>query len=258
MFDSVRTRPQRDTSRWLAVAFAAACLHAATVAAVVRWQAGHGGPSSSSELPEVTFFAPLSKPGPAPGPAPVQPEPERPKPVRKTKRPELVAPAVVPDVVPEPAPVSEPPAEEPEPVPAEGPTDGTEQDVGTGGTDGTGTGPPGSTGSGTGTGTGGSGDGSDAVLPFGEGMTKPECDRAAAPIEYTREALEAQVEGLLIIRCTVRAEGSVESCQLVKGLPHMSEVALRQVSKWKCRPATFQGRPVSIDYFFNIRLTMPR
>jgi protein TonB len=236
------------------VALLALGLHGVAVAGVVAWQAGlRPVRPANVNAPEVTFFSPTpSTPAPAATPEPAAPKPAAPAP--KVKRVEVVAPREIPAAVPEPSPQSEVVPEQPATT-----NDAETSDSGDtsgSGTDSTGTntgdGPQGSDGSGTGDSREG------AVLPFGEGMTRPECDRSLAPIEYTREAIEARVEGLLIIRCTIRVDGSVQNCQAIKGMPFMTEVALTQVAKWKCAPATFQGRPVNIDYFFNIRLVMPR
>ncbi|MBL8936634.1 MAG: energy transducer TonB [Archangium sp.] len=235
------------------VALLALGLHGVAVAGVITWQAALRPTRSTNEnAPEVTFFSSAPVVTPTPTPEPAAPKPAAPAP--KVKRLEVVAPREIPAAVPEPSPQPEVVPEEP--VTTNGPETTEPGDTSTGGSDSTGTGSgDGPAQASDGTGTGGSG---EAVLPFGEGMTRPECDRSLAPIEYTREALEAKVEGLLIIRCTIRVDGTVQSCQPVKGLPFMTEVALAQVSKWRCAPATFQGRPVNIDYFFNIRLTMPR
>jgi protein TonB len=238
------------------VALLALGLHGVAVAGVVAWQAGlRPTRAPSVNAPEVTFFSPTpSTPAPAATPEPAAPKPAAPAP--KVKRVEVVAPREIPAAVPEPSPQSEVVPEQPATTNDAETSDSG--DTSSSGTDSTGTGtstgdgPQGSDGSGTGDSREG------AVLPFGEGMTRPECDRSLAPIEYTREAIEARVEGLLIIRCTIRVDGSVQNCQAIKGMPFMTEVALTQVAKWKCAPATFQGRPVNIDYFFNIRLVMPR
>lgn len=258
MFDSVRAAPQRDTARWTMVALLALGLHGVAVAGVIAWQAGlRPVRPSNVNAPEVTFFSPTpSTPAPAVTPEPAAPRPATPAP--KVKRVEVVAPREIPDAVPEPSPQPEVVPEEP--VTTNGPEATEPGDTAAGGSDSTQSG----TGSGDGPGQGtkgsgaGGGGGEGAVLPFGEGMTRPECDRSLAPIEYTREAIEAKVEGLLIIRCTIRVDGTVQNCQPIKGMPFMAEVALAQIPKWKCSPATFQGRPVNIDYFFNIRLVMPR
>lgn len=238
------------------VALLALGLHGVAVAGVIAWQAGlRPVRPSNVNAPEVTFFS--STPA---TPAPATPEPAAPKPAApapKVKRVEVVAPRAIPDAVPEPSPQPEVVPEEPATANAPDSTEPGEPSSGGSDSPGTGTGTGDGPGQGSdGSGSGGGGEG--AVLPFGEGMTRPECDRSLAPIEYTREALEAKVEGLLIVRCTIRVDGSVQNCQPIKGVPFMTDVALAQLAKWKCAPATFQGRPVNIDYFFNIRLVMPR
>lgn len=257
MFDSVRSRSQRDAGRWSVVALIAVALHGAAVAGAVTFQAVSGEELGRPSLPpELVFFSsPPSLPAPPPPPAPsTGVRPPKASETPALRRTELLAPASVPQ--------SLPPPPEPAPEPA-AETASTDTEAGTGA--GNPAGEPGGEEGGTPGGSPGGliggapgGTGAETVLPFGEGMTRPECDRSLAPIEYTREAREARVEGLLIIRCTVRIDGTVRDCRAVKGLPHMTEAALEQMPKWKCTPATFQGRPVNIDYVFNVRLVMPK
>ncbi len=95
------------------------------------------------------------------------------------------------------------------------------------------------------------------VLPFGAGMTRPE--RLAGPIpQYTREALEAHVQGLMIVKCVITIEGKVEKCRIIKPLPHMEQAVLDALYATRYKPVTFQGRPVQVDYTFNIKLSLPR
>jgi protein TonB len=49
----------------------------------------------------------------------------------------------------------------------------------------------------------------------------------------------------------------VENCRIIKGLPHMDETVLESLTSRRYRPVTFQGRPVSVSYTFNVRLEMP-
>jgi protein TonB len=95
------------------------------------------------------------------------------------------------------------------------------------------------------------------VLPFGAGMTRPEKISGANP-QYTREALEARVQGLMIVKCVITTEGRVEKCRIIKPLPHMEQAVLDSVMAARYKPVTFQGRTVQVDYTFNIRLTLPR
>lgn len=95
------------------------------------------------------------------------------------------------------------------------------------------------------------------VLPFGEGMTRPE-QISGDPVRYTREALAAQVEGTLLLKCVITIDGKLENCRVIKPLPHMSQAVLDAVSTWRYKPVHYQGRPVAVDYLIQIRLVIPR
>jgi protein TonB len=76
-------------------------------------------------------------------------------------------------------------------------------------------------------------------------------------IQYTREALEARVSGLIIARCTITREGEVEDCRVIKGLPYMDVPVVQALTTRRYRPVHFQGRPVSVSYTFNVKLRLP-
>ncbi len=69
--------------------------------------------------------------------------------------------------------------------------------------------------------------------------------------------MEARVSGVIIARCTVTREGSVENCRIIKGLPLMDEAVVEALTTRHYRPVHFQGRPVSVTYTFNVKLRMP-
>ena len=96
-----------------------------------------------------------------------------------------------------------------------------------------------------------------AVLRFEEGMTRPSPISAVAPA-YTREALQARVEGTVIAKCVVTTSGALTGCRIVKGVPHMDQAVLNALSASKYQPATLQGKPVAVDYIFTMRLVLPR
>ena len=94
------------------------------------------------------------------------------------------------------------------------------------------------------------------VLPFGEGMTRPE-QLSGEPVRYTREALAAQVEGTILLKCVITIDGRLDNCRVIKPLPHMSQAVLDAVSTWRYKPVHYQGRPVAVDYLIQIRLVIP-
>jgi TonB family protein len=99
---------------------------------------------------------------------------------------------------------------------------------------------------------------SEAVLSFGPStMTRPE--KLSGPIiQYTRDALDAQVEGLMVVKCVITTEGKAERCRTLKSLPHMERSVLDALYAAHYKPVTFKGRPVQVDYTFNIKLFLPR
>ncbi len=95
------------------------------------------------------------------------------------------------------------------------------------------------------------------VLPFGEGMTRPELLQGSE-IVYTRDARQAKVQGLMVVKCVITTAGKLEKCRVLKSVPLMEAAVLEALQTRVYRPATFQGRPVAVDYVFNLRLTLPR
>ncbi len=97
----------------------------------------------------------------------------------------------------------------------------------------------------------------DEPIPFQEGMPRPR-ELEGKDIIYTRKALAAKVEGSMVLKCVITREGRVENCRVLKGLPHMNEAVVEALQSRVYQPITLQGRPVAVDYVFNIRLVLPR
>jgi protein TonB len=249
MFDSVLGRGSAPRSRFGTGAIVSVCAHVALVGVALWLSSGRAVETKEETI--VKFFA-----APAPPPPPpaakgasstpkVEPKVEKKKPVRK---PDVI---VQPKEIPREKPAEAEPEASPEPAVEDEP-EGVE-----GGVEG---GVPGGVVGGVVGGTlggqvGAQGSGSE-VLPFGEGMSRPVQIEGRDPV-YTREALEARVEGLMIVKCVISVEGKLERCRVIKPLPHMEKAVLEALATKRFSPVTFQGRPVSVDYVFNIRLVMP-
>ena len=163
------------------------------------------------ELPEtaVTFYA-APPPPPPPPPPPAKKKKEK-KPI--VKKPDvIVQPTVIPTVKP---PEVEPPPDEPEQ---------NDDDEGVeGGVEGGVVG--GVVGGVIGGVAGGQLGGKTDVMAFGDGMTRPERVSGADPV-YTREALEAHVQGLMIVKCIIATDGALHNCRIIKPLPFMEKAVL--------------------------------
>jgi periplasmic protein TonB len=81
---------------------------------------------------------------------------------------------------------------------------------------------------------------------------------AGPEIQYTDQALEHDVQGLMIVRCIVATDGTVRSCQVLKSLPFMDRAVIGSLEHWRYQPYAPNGTPVEVDYTFKIRLTLPQ
>jgi protein TonB len=62
----------------------------------------------------------------------------------------------------------------------------------------------------------------------------------------------------MIVKCVITTEGKLERCRVIKPLPHMEQAVLDALYASRYKPVTFQGRPVTVDFVFNLRLQLPR
>lgn len=95
------------------------------------------------------------------------------------------------------------------------------------------------------------------VVPFGAGMTPPQLTSTGVTLQYTSEALQARVSGVVIAKCTITREGDVQNCRIIKGLPFMDEAVLESLTSRHYHPVTYQGRAVSVTYTFTVKLKLP-
>jgi hypothetical protein len=96
------------------------------------------------------------------------------------------------------------------------------------------------------------------LVPFGEGMSRPVLIERGKPVSYTREALEARIEGTMIVRCIITIDGHVEKCVPLKTLPFLEQAVLEMLYSSRYSPVTYQGKPVSVGYTFSIKLVPPQ
>ncbi|MCP3143865.1 energy transducer TonB [Pyxidicoccus xibeiensis] len=96
------------------------------------------------------------------------------------------------------------------------------------------------------------------VLPFGAGMTRPERISGDLP-QPTPEAFAEGAQGTALLKCTIWATGEVTRCLLLQPLGHleMDVAIMKAVKKWRFKPATFRGHPVSVSYTFGYKVEEP-
>jgi TonB family protein len=86
----------------------------------------------------------------------------------------------------------------------------------------------------------------------GGGVTRPE-KISGLPPSYTDFARTARVTGVVIVEAVIDEQGNVASARVLKGLPMgLDQAAVNAVQTWKFKPATLDGRPVSVYYILTV------
>jgi TonB family protein len=90
-----------------------------------------------------------------------------------------------------------------------------------------------------------------------DGVTMPTVISAPKP-SYTKEALDKQIQGVVILRATIDAKGAVQGVSVVKSLePSLDESAMQTVRGWHLGPATKDGKPVACTTPIQILFSLP-
>lgn len=135
-----------------------------------------------------------------------------------------------------------------------------------GGSRGPGSGPGAGDGKGPGMGAGdgpGLGPGKDGglggdVRSPGHGVSDPVLVHEVRP-NYTNEALQAKVQGLVALDAVVLPDGSVGPVQVVRSLDRMfglDREAVLAVRQWRFRPGLYLGRPVPVRISIELTFTL--
>jgi protein TonB len=89
---------------------------------------------------------------------------------------------------------------------------------------------------------------------MGPGMVPPRLLYAGERIQYTRQASEARVKGVMEVQCILTVGGRVTSCRVLQAVPLMEEAVVRALMSRRYTPVLFQGKPVPVKYNFAIEL----
>ena len=142
---------------------------------------------------------------------------------------------------------------------ASNPSGSLSQGSGSGGGGGTGTGSGIGSGQGSGLGEGyGGGTGGGAYRP-GNGVEMPTLVRDVKP-KYTAGAMRAKIQGVVVLECIVRSDGTVGDVQVTRSLDRtfgLDEEAVKAARQWQFSPGTRLGQSVavivSIELSFSLR-----
>lgn len=91
----------------------------------------------------------------------------------------------------------------------------------------------------------------------GGGMTRPVL-LEGHPIQYTQQAIDHGVGGLMQVKCIITREGILEACRVLSPVPFMESAVLQALLRNRYTPVTFRGVPVAVDYTFTFKLALPK
>ena len=77
--------------------------------------------------------------------------------------------------------------------------------------------------------------------------------------EYTREAIEAQLQGTVLLATVIATDGIPSEIRVVKGLGKgLDEKAVECLQKWRFKPGTRDGEPIPVKVSVEINFRVPR
>jgi TonB family protein len=90
-----------------------------------------------------------------------------------------------------------------------------------------------------------------------EGVVPPSVVREQKPI-YTPEAMQARIEGTVLMECVVQTTGICEDIQVARSLDPMwlDQEAVKAVQEWRFSPGRRMGEPVPVMVNIEMRFTL--
>ena len=96
----------------------------------------------------------------------------------------------------------------------------------------------------------------DGPIRVGGDVKPPEKVTAPQP-QYTEIARKARISGVVIVEAIIDKAGNVTNVKVLKGLPMgLDDAAADAVKKWKFKPATLNGKPVSVIYNLTVNFQL--
>jgi len=73
---------------------------------------------------------------------------------------------------------------------------------------------------------------------------------------YPALAMQARIQGTVVLQAAIGKDGRVENLRLVSGHPMLAPAAIEAVKQWRYRPYLLNGEPVDVDTQINVNFTL--
>ena len=74
--------------------------------------------------------------------------------------------------------------------------------------------------------------------------------------QYPPLAVQARIQGTVVLQAVIGKDGTVEELRLVSGHPMLAPAAIEAVKQWRYRPYLLNGEPVEVDTQINVNFTL--
>ena len=93
---------------------------------------------------------------------------------------------------------------------------------------------------------------------IGNGVSAPTLIEKFDP-EYTKQALDEKIEGIVVLHVIVAASGITEDIYVIRSLDSgLDRKAIEAVKRWRFKPGTRQGKPVDVKATIEVRFRLPK
>ena len=96
------------------------------------------------------------------------------------------------------------------------------------------------------------------MFGVGNGVTSPIPTKRAQPA-YTADAMRRRLQGVVVLNCVVRIDGTCSDIRVVRSLDMMyglDQQAVASAREWRFRPGTRLGEPVPVQVTLEIAFSM--
>ena len=90
------------------------------------------------------------------------------------------------------------------------------------------------------------------------GQIKEPTKLKAVPPVYPDAAVEARIEGVVILECLISPQGRVKDINVLRGVPLLEEAAIDAVRQWVYTPTLVDGVPVPVLMTVTVRFDLSR
>jgi len=98
-------------------------------------------------------------------------------------------------------------------------------------------------------------DASDPPLRVGGTIKAPMKVRNVNPV-YPQDALDAKVQGVVILEARIERDGTVSRARVLKSIPMLDDAAVEAVRQWEFTPTLMNGAPVPIMMTVTVNFTL--